>query len=62
MQSIVATKQKQTSDTGISNGNSTSALPYAHADFCERFLSFLTSPGAHPDTYIGGALRHFFKL
>ncbi len=47
MQSIVATKQKQTSGTGISNGNAISALPYDHADFCERFLSFLTNPSGN---------------
>jgi len=58
MESVVETHKRQAKDAVAAPAKE--ALPYSHEDFCTRFFDYLTTPGRHPDTYIGGALRHFF--
>lgn len=40
--------------------NIPSSPPYDLQSYAQSFISFMTSPHAHPDTYIGGAMRYFF--
>src|SRR4051812_18341906 len=60
MQSIVEANKKK-KQTGTEEQSSDSMPVYDHQDYCRRFVSFMTTPGAHPDTYIGGAMRLFFS-